>query len=251
MKNRVSTTRLSGLAAAVTALVLVTGACGPDDSGTGAKPAKATTPASNGFAEKSAQEILSAATTAFKGATSVHLSGYMTEDGDSMSVDLRIGQNASRGTIEAPMNGKSYKLSFLSVDSKYYLKAPAMFRDVGGAAAAELIGNRWVLVPKDGSKEFGDFEKIVSIDNIADDILGDPPGQLNKTGTSEINGKTAVGLEGGDGVLYISTTEPHYPLKLVPSQPGARGEGLDFLDYNAPLTVTRPADAIDLGKLGG
>lgn len=243
-----------GLAAAVAATVLLTAACGPDKSGAaGTSASTATTPtkpAGNGIEAKSADEILSAATAAFAGAKSVHLKGTMVESGETTSLNLFLGAAGARGTVRAPIQkGKSVSISILSTKRNFYLKSPQMWRSVGGAQMADLIGDRWVLVPKKNNADFKDFERMTDLKKFADEVFK-TDGTVVKGKRSVIDGVPAIGLRGADGTLYIATTGTPYPLKIVPKKPVKPGEELAFLDYDAPLNVTPPANVLDLNKLG-
>lgn len=242
-----------GLAAAVAATALLTAACGPEKSGAAGTPVPTastpTKPAGNGIEAKSADEILSAATAAFAKATSVHLKGTVVESGDTIGLDLTLGTAGGRGTMRAPIaKGKSVSISILNTKRGVYFKSLQMWRSVGGAQMADLIGDRWVLVPKNNS-EFKDFEQMTDLKKFAKDVL-DTNETVVKGKTTVIDGVPAIGLRGSDGTLYVATTGTPYPIKIVPKKPARPGEGLAFLDYDAPLDLTPPADPIDLNKLG-
>lgn len=236
------------------ATALLTAACGPEKLGAAGTPAPTATtptkPASNGIEAKSADEILSAATAAFAGAKSVHLKGTMVDSGETTGLDLSLGAAGSRGTVRAPIEkGKSVSISILSTKRNFYLKSPEMWRSVGGAQMANLIGDRWVLVPKKNNADFKDFERMTDLKKFANDVFK-TSGTMVKGKTIVIDGVPAIGLRGSDGTLYVATTGTPYPLKIVPKKPAKQGEGLAFLDYDAPLNVTPPANALDLSKLG-
>jgi hypothetical protein len=239
----------------VAATALLTAACGPDKSGAaGGTPASTATtptkPAGNGIEAKSADEILSAATAAFARAKSVHLKGTMVDSGETVGLNLSLGAAGARGTVRAPIEkGKSVSISILSTKRNFYLKSQEMWRSVGGAQMADLIGDRWVLIPEKNNADFKDFERMTDLKKFANDVFK-TPGTVIKGKTTVIDGVPAIGLRGSDGTLYVATTGTPYPLKIVPSKPVKPGEELAFLDYDAPLDVTPPANALDLDKLG-
>jgi hypothetical protein len=243
-----------GVTAAMAAVVLVTGACGSDD-GSGkaasAAPAKTTptAPAGNGMAEKSADEILKAAKNAFATATSVHVKGSMEDKGEKMTMDLYLGRDGTKGSIKAPMGGKSYTVSLISVNGKFYMKSPGLWRATGGAAAANLVGNRWVLVPTKNSKDFAEFERMASLEKFAEEMLTTGDEVFAKGETSVVDGKPAITLKDKESILHIATTDTPYILRIEPVKPAKKGEGIDFLDYNAPLKVAPPTDVLDLDEL--
>ncbi|HEU5157224.1 MAG TPA: hypothetical protein VFU43_09515 [Streptosporangiaceae bacterium] len=225
-------------------------ACGSDQSGPDASgSAPSTQPASggNGIADKSANEILAAAQQALKSAQSVHLKGALTDKGETIKLNLWVTRTQAKGSITAPQGGKTYTIDVIKARGRFYMHAPAMFRAVGGAAAAQVIGNRWVLVPK-GDKDFKDFETLVHIPSMAKEMLT-PDGAVAKGKQTVIDGKPVIGLDAGDGTLYVATSGRPYPVKLVPLKPATPGEELAFLDYDQPVKVKPPARPLDLSKL--
>lgn len=245
-----------GFVAATAATVLLTAACGPDESGATGTPAATPTqaaptkPAGNGIEAKSADEILSAAKAALAAAKSVHVKGTVVESGETINLDLFLGTEGARGTMGAPIEGKTVSVSILSTKSDFYLKSPQMWRAVGGAPMADLIGDRWVLVPKDDSADFKEFEQLTDLKTVANELFDTKGDKVTKGETTVIDGVPAIGLVGSDGTLYVATTGTPYPLKIVPKKPKKPGEELAFLDYDAPLDVAPPANALDLSKLG-
>jgi hypothetical protein len=233
----------------------MTTACGPDDSGAAATPAQTapaqTTPAQpadNGVAAKSAGEILRAATTAFTGAKSVHLKGSMTDAGETVGLDLYLGHDGARGAMRAPMGSKSILVSIISAKGAFYLKSRQLWAAAGGSALGDLVGDRWVLIPRTNS-DFKEFEDMINLKKFGKQVFT-PEGKITKGRTAVINGTPAIGLDDGDSLLYIATTGTPYPLKIVPKKPVKPGEQLAFLDYDAPVNATPPAHPLDLSKLG-
>ncbi|MGH3390815.1 MAG: hypothetical protein ACRDOO_18270 [Actinomadura sp.] len=246
----------SGAIVSAAAAVLLTTACGPDESGATGTPAATPTQATptkaagNGIEAKSADEILEAAVAAFVQASSVRVKGVTTDGGMTISLDLSLGRSEARGTMQAPVRDKSVSFSFIVTNGRTYLKGPELWRAAAGAPMAHLVGDRWVLLPKKGG-DIGDLTQIADLEKFAKDVLrNDQNEKIAKGGTAVIDGTPAIGLVGADGTLYVATTGTPYPLKLVPKKPAKPGEELVFLDYDAPLNLTPPADALDLAKLG-
>jgi hypothetical protein len=241
-----------GLIAVAVAPTLCLAACGTDTAGTQKAGTSKTgsgrpTSGGNGIAGKSSNEILTAAEQALESAQSVRLKGTLTDSGETTKLNLRVSRTAAKGSITAPEGGKTYTIDVIKTGGRFYMHAPAMFRAVGGAAAASVIGNRWVLVPK-GDKDFKEFESLVNIRSLAKELFT-PDGEVTKGKQTVIDGTPVIGLDGADGTLYVATTGRPYPVKLVPFKPATPGEALAFLDYNAPVKVTRPAHPLDLGKI--
>jgi hypothetical protein len=243
-----------GMTAAMVAMVLVTGACGSDaDSGKAATSptAKATptAPADNGVAAKSPEEILKAAKSAFATATSVRVKGDMKQASETITMDLHLGRDGSEGTVKAPVGGKSITISLIGVDGKFFMKSPALWRSVGGAAAGNLIGDRWVLVPPKNAKDFAELQQMTDLRKFAEEVLRTDGKPITKGEPTVVDGKPAIPLIDNGAKMYIATTGSPYPLKIESDEPAKDGKGIDFSDYNAPHTVTAPTDALDLSEL--
>jgi hypothetical protein len=236
-----------GLIAVAVAPTLCLVACGTDKTGTGKTGTGRPASGDKGIAGKSANEILAAAQQAVESAQSVHLKGTLTDGGETIKLNLRVSRTAAKGSITAPEGRKTYTIDVIKTGGRFYMHAPAMFRAVGGAAAASVIGDRWVLVPK-GDKDFKEFETLVDIPSMGKELFT-PDGEVTKGKQTVVDGKPVIGLDGGDGTLYVATTGQPYPVKLVPFKPETPGEQLAFLDYNVPVKVKRPAHPIDLSKL--
>jgi len=66
-----------------------------------------------------------------------------------------------------------------------------------------------------------------------------------------INGRPAIPVRSGDSIVYVATTGPPFPLRAMPATHAA-GEGVvDFIAYNAPVTIGLPPNAVDFSQLRG
>lgn len=247
----------SGLLAVSTAgVILLTSACGggssPSSADTKLSPvAPATTasptPTDNGVATKSAKEILAAVGTSLQHATTVHVHGNIPMGGKVGRFDLRIGTNTAQGTMSTPVKTSMVPIEIIAVQGKIYIKSRELWKAVGGSAAEQLIGDRWGLLPATGSASFKSF---TTLKGMAGSLLK-PKGKISRGGTRTINGQPTIALKDSDGaIMYVATTGEPVVVRLVPPPSKAKpNEYLDFTEWNAPLTVTAPADAIDFSKL--
>jgi hypothetical protein len=247
------------LGATLAAIALTTGGlgvagCGGDSASTSSATAAATTgtAADNGVASLSAKEILTKAAAAANAASSVRIVGNVDQDGQQLSLDLTLGKDVAGGTF----GFKGYQVQVRLVDNTFYLKAPAGFYDsVGnsGAAIGQLVGDKWFGIPLDNasaSDEFGALQSFTDKGKLFDSLLKDAADATVK-GSSDVNGQPVVLLDDGKGgTLAVATTGEPYPLQAQESSSDNSGT-LNFTDWNAPVNVTAPADAIDLGSLTG
>jgi hypothetical protein len=230
------------LVVAALAAALVLAACGGKGTTTTKSPSK---PADNGVAAKDANQILSDAKTALRGASSVHLTGAFADSGNRFGLDMRVGRGAATGSFTV----QGSQLNVLAVDGKFYLRGKLFWQKTGGAQLANAIGDRWVLVPPSSTAaaSFADFKKLTELDAYADEFLK-PTGTISKGQTGSVNGQPAVALKDSDGSsLWVATSGSPLPLRIEPKDTGT-GDKLDFVDYNAPVSATAPADALDISK---
>jgi hypothetical protein len=264
--ERHMTRRMAATAAALAIAVggLGLSACGgSDSSGSAASTAVETTAqAPNGIEKLTAKEILQKSLDAASAASSVKISGAISQGGEDIALDMTLGKDAGEGSITA--QGAEIDLKF--VGGKAYLKASGedLAKLVGGSdsaaageAIAALIGDKWLAVPADGSAgdgagNFGAFSQLAQKDSLLEGIL-EPDGEVTITGTGTVNGTPVVFLDSpdGDGTLAISTVGEPYPLQIKGAGAGSdSGTGeVNFTNWNAPFSVTAPTDVVDIGAL--
>ena len=252
------------MAATAAALALVAGGgvlagCGSDSGGGAASTAAVDTAAlgpANGVETLSAQEILDKAQAAASAASSVTVTGAITQGSDKVALDLQVGDNAANGTIEA----QGIEVGIRVVDGKTYFKISGEgFAKIAGqgdnSAAAEaittLIGDKWLLVPANsGSDELEGFNQFADKDSLIKGILA-PEGTVSVKGTGEVNGIPVVFLEStgdGTGTLAVQTVGEPYPVQIAGGGSDSSGE-INFTNWNDPVDVTAPTDVVDIGAL--
>ena len=250
------------IAAGAVALSLLAGGgvlagCGSSSSDTAASTAAAdsSTQAPNGIETLSAQEILDKSLAATKTASSVTVSGTITQEGQEVSLDLVLGTDAADGTIKA--QGISAEIRVTGGKSYFKLSGEDFAKLAGqgdspevAEAVSSLIGDKWLLVPADsGSDELSGLSTFAEKDSLLAGILA-PDGEVTVKGTGEVNGTPVVFLEDtkGEGTLAIQTVGEPYPVQIKGD--GADGSGeITFSDWNAPVSVTAPTDVVDIGEL--
>ncbi len=261
-------------AAAAAAVALVTGVavvagCGSSTSDSAASTAAADTSTlpANGIEKLPPKEILAKSQAAAKAASSVTVTGTITEGGEETSLDLVLGRNASEGTFTT--NG--VEVSTVIVDGTSYFKAPGdgwatllgSSGPVGKAMGEEMtskVGDKWLMLPED--PEFLDegtgllgfalatFSSLFQKDSFLKEILSTDK-ELTRTGTGDVNGIPVVFLEyPGSGPLAIQTVGEPYPVQITTEE--AEGSGaITFTNWNAPVDVTAPTDVVDVRQLAG
>jgi hypothetical protein len=225
--------------AAAVALLTLTG-CGSGSGGTAA------TATSNGVADQSADQILTATTTAAKAQESVHVSGKGSTAGKAFGLDMKLAKGVGGvGTIS--MGTDTLQIVYTGTD--IYLKGDkAYWTAQANAATADLIGDRWVKAPAT-NESFAAFAQIGDFTTAVENLLK-PDSAITKGDQADVAGQPAIALVSTDGKLWVATTGEPLPITIDNGKPG---EELTFSEWGAPVTVTAPvaADTLDLSSLAG
>jgi hypothetical protein len=235
------------LASSVAALLLA-GCAGGEVAGSGS-PATSS-PADNGIAGQSADEILAKAKAALQGAGAVRIKGTGGRGADRFGIDMRYGSASAQGTISVA--GEPIELR--RIGQTVYAKGSREFwTGRVPAPAVELLTGKWMKSPVTGSR-LGELASLTDLSKAADGIL-EPDGTVTKGERKAVAGMPAIALvsDGADGgKLYVATTGKPYPLLITPTDPKEAGQ-VTFSDFGKRVTVSPPpADlVIDVSKLGG
>jgi hypothetical protein len=224
------------------------GPAGSSGSTATTTPATVSTAAATGEAAKSADQILADARQAARAARSVHVVGRVPAQGSTIVVDLRLAAGKG-GAGRFVLNGDTVAL--IRIGASLYLKADARFFERNGAPAGsgQILGGRWFKAPSSGNQaaSFGSIRELTDLRQLVDRALT-PEGALTKGPTTTVGGVPAVTLRSPKGSLAVSLRGAPYPLRILPDA-GRPGQ-LAFRDWNAPVSLSPPAGAIDIAKLG-
>lgn len=227
--------RLPLSAGPVLGLALLTGllgGCGSSSSG-------------NGVAAKAPTDIVAAAKVAADAANSVHVSGSIVSGGSPITLDMDLlAGKGGRGRLTE--SGLGFEL--IQTGGTVYIKgSPAFYRHIGGTAAAQLLQGKWLKAPTT-RKEFASISSLTDLRQLVDTTLSNH-GTLAKGGTKTINGQKVVGVTdtGKGGILYVAETGQPYPIEITKG--GAGGGTITFDRWNESVTLTAPANAIDITQL--
>jgi hypothetical protein len=202
-------------------------------------------PSGNGIASKSPDAIVSTATSAIDGVSSVHVSGSVVSGGTPISLDLSlVSGKGARGSMSE--NGLGFQL--IGVGQYVYINgSPAFWSHFGGAAAAQLFQGKWLKAPA----TTGNFASLSSLTNLHQLLRGllSSHGTLSKGATTTVNGQKVVPVKDTSqgGTLYVATTGKPYPLEILKT--GAAGGHITFDRFNQSVSLTAPAHSIDISQL--
>jgi hypothetical protein len=199
----------------------------------------------NNIASKSATEILTESKAAADSASSVHVSGAIKSGAAPVTIDLDLAAGkGARGEISE--NGASFKLILVG-GTAYISGSKAFYRSLGGAAAAQLLDGKW-LKASATSGEFASFSSLANMRQLIDTTLA-AHGVLTKGATSTVNGQQVIAITDTNktGTLYVATTGKPYPVAITKG--GSENGRITFDNWNQPVTITAPANAVDLSEL--
>ncbi len=199
----------------------------------------------NGVAEKSPAEILAATKAATDSATTVHVAGSIVSNKSPITLDMNLLANkGGRGQLSE--NGLAFEL--IQVGGTVYIKGSAAFyKHIGGTAAAQLLQGKWLKAPSSDSS-FASLSQLTDLRQLVDQTLASH-GTLKKTGTTTVDGQKVVGITDTTkgGTLYIATTGKPYPIEI--SKGGSGGGKITFDRWNRSVTLSAPANSIDVAQL--
>lgn len=224
--------RIGLLAFAV--LAVLTAGCGGSSS------------SSNGEATKSAATVFSDAQQAALAATSVHVAGAISDAGTPVSLDLVIAQGKGKGTISE--SGVGFQIVRIG-DAAYIKGSDAFLKQFAGAAAAQLLHDKWLK----GSVASGKLSALAPLTDITKLFKGalGSHGKLVNQGETDFQGEKAVAIKDSkDGsILYVAATGTAFPLGA--KQGGASKDSITFDHWNDSVSISAPKGAVDISKVGG
>lgn len=199
----------------------------------------------NDVASKSASEILAASKAAADSASSVHVTGSLTNNGTPIALNLSLASgHGGRGQIS--QGNLSFELIVLG-DTIYIKGSPAFYSHFGGSAAAQLFQGKWLKAPVSGG-ELGSLAALTNFGQLLNQTLTSQ-GALTKGPTSIVAGTPVIELRdpARNGSLFVATTGKPYPIQIV--KQGSETGHITFTDWNRPVPLSAPAGAIDLSQL--
>ncbi len=248
------TTRMSiAAAAAVLPCVLALAACGSSSSGsanassTGSAAAPTTSSApANPNAGLSSTAVQNQIDTAVKSATALGLSGTMTSDGTTATIDIQLNQASSKGTLATG----GMTIPFECIAKTCYIQFSASLIKSQGvdpsSATGKLMLNKWVSSDSSiGQSMASSFSPFENVSSFMDQLTSKSGDTLTAEGTTTLNGQTVAVYKdtdpkNGDTELYLPASGPALPVQE--SGTGANAGKVTFT-WNQPTTVTAPPAA--------
>lgn len=199
------------------------------------------------LASKPPAKILAASRAAALSARSVHVQSKTAIGRFSLATDLEL----------APNGGKA-KLSFFGLDyeairigNTLYIKGnPVFYRRLFRGTPVRVPQGTWLEASAD-TRKLSRFAGLTKLNDGLGLILGNPGSVTKASTTTTVNGQPAIELK-QTGKLFTSSISiaangSPYPLQIV--KHGRESGRTTFSGWNQPVSLTPPANAIDLAKL--
>lgn len=174
------------------------------------------------------------------------MSGSTVTGGAPIDLDLSlVAGKGGRGRLSE--NGLSFEL--IEIDGTTYISgSSAFYSHFAGAAAAQLLQGKWLKAPSSNSS-FAGISSLTELRRLLDAALATSSKTLASGGSGTVNGQTVVGVRdtSQNATLYVATSGPAFPVEIVKS--GTGGGTITFSEWNRPVTLTAPANAVDIEKL--
>ena len=231
--------RASALAL-VLAATLLAGCGSSGGSDTAAKP--------NDEASKPAARVLADAQAAATSASSAHVSGNLESGGTPITLDLSMARGkGATGTMAT--NGLTFDLVRVG-DTLYIRGSDAFLKHFAGAAAAQLLHDKWLKAPATHGR-LSSLAPLTSMVGLFS-IIGSQHGKLANDGKTTYNGTKVVAIRdtSDNSKLSVAATGKPFPVAIVGGKNGQSG-AIRFGDWNNSVSLSEPSDALDLSTLGG
>jgi uncharacterized protein YcfL len=216
---------------AATLLVLALTACGSSE---------------NGVASKSAADVLAAARAAANSASSVQVISKAS------IARAKSTLNASYARSQARVQSSLFNINYEVIrdGNTLYVKGNKVFdKRLEERLGVKIPPNTWLK----GSTKTGHLAQIGPETEAAQElpIILAGSGQLTKEQTTKIDGQPAIALRQArklsTATLYVATTGKPYPLRL--SKTGTESGQTTFTNWNTPIHIDPPTNAIELSQL--
>lgn len=241
-------------------LAIAASGCGDSDGSGGKSEA-------NGLESKPPQEVLAQTAAALRRVQSFHLEGTQ---GRTTRVEADVGVPAK---LRLDLRQRDASARILLVEGAFYVRGNAAFwKQAEAGEAARELGGRWLKMPS-SRNEFAELTRQLDPATLSRCLL-ESHGTLARGGTTTVNGRRAVVIvDKGDrpgtapGKLYVAATGEPLPLRTLATgreRPGGKkdplcdsdtptrpGDEATFSNYDEPIDLTAPPDALDLGSLDG
>ena len=226
----------------------------PADAGSRSKASASSSSTTTTKAEPpSASSLYAQARKTALGAESGHIAGQMTDEGDTITIDLAGTVDGTNQSLELGQGADS-KITILTVGGKNYLSATEDFwADQVGAGPAKTLQNKFVILPAAQAKEFGDLTIKSLLTEMFEDkelsVLDSANTRVEKTTIDGADAWKLTERTGGDGAVLVVSADDKATLLRIEGPKDSPGR-LDFSEWDKvpAVTVPAPGKVIELPK---
>jgi hypothetical protein len=199
----------------------------------------------NGVTSKSASEILAAARVAAQSASSVHVSAKSGVGRTTLTLDASLAKD--KGHAQLSLLGIGFEA--IRVGDTLYVKGNRIFdAHLERTLGVKVPSGTWLKGPASGALaqvgSFTDMKREVP-------LLLSSSVPATKGSETKVEGQPAIELKESaklyTGILYVATTGNPYPIKLLKT--GRETGQTTFSGWNDPVSVSAPANAVEIGQL--
>jgi hypothetical protein len=208
---------------------------------------------SNGVASTSPADIVAAATSAAKRASSVHIQARSASGPLTLALDMSYAKNGAAGSVS--VLGIDYQLIrigdtlYVSGNSRFYRGLARTLHGPAARAVAKLPSGAWLKAGVGGGRASG-LAAVTEMNTELALILGG--GTPVAKGTEKtVNGQPTIELKQTaklyTGALFVATTGKPYP--ILQRKTGRETGQTSFSGWNQRVILTPPANATDISQL--
>lgn len=222
-----------GLALVLAALVTPLASCGGASENVTTKPPPA---------------ILAASANAARQASGVHVLSTLMFGKEHASLELQLaGQNGGR----ARSTLGDVRSEVLRIGETLYVEVdPAISRRLAKTTGVRIPPGSWLKAPANDA-QFAESALLTQPGGELVFLLRNPTLSLTKGPITTLRGQKAIELKTKGklytGAIYVTATGTPYPLEIV--KRGRENSRTTFTDWNDPVALAPPANAIDITRL--
>jgi hypothetical protein len=199
----------------------------------------------NGEASKSPDAVLSDASKAASGATTVHVTGEIDSGSRRIGMDLELAKGRG-ATGSMTLDGKSFDL--IRIGDRVYIRGSKPFLKLYAGAYAGALEGRWLKA----SASSGRLQQFTPLTSAAAlfTLIRSSHGKLVNDGVKTYLGRRAIEIRdtSDNSKLYVAATGTPYPVAIA--GPKAAAGAIRFSDWNRHVSLTAPKKTFDLSQLG-
>jgi hypothetical protein len=199
-------------------------------------------PKLNGEQAKTGNQVAADAVNALRGVSSAHMVFSGPIGNAPATFDLTFKGSDTKGQLST--NGTTFQVIKIGNDA-YVKGSKATYTALANAKLADIIGDRWLMLSGDKAANY----TSITLSNFTSSLNSNT--WAKAVTQTKLDGKKVVVITNtkNGSQVYVANTGTPYPLKGQGKTTAAGS--WTFTDYNAPVTITAPADSISLDALNG